>query len=299
MIDQLRQLAIFAKTIDHGSFRSAAKELRLSPSVISHHVAQLEEHLGTALIYRSTRKLKLTPEGERLLAAAHNMLAAVEDELLSLTTASGEPSGELRITAPAVLSKSHLTVMLADFMTAHPRVRLTLDFTDERRNIIEDGFDIAIRMAVKTPRSATNRRLFRVRRKLVAAPSLIDRHAPVNEPADLRDWPWLELTPVRNLPARFQKHDVEQVVTRKERPCSCNDAQVLYSLAVSGIGLAVVPEFLVDQDDIAEEHIQLVLPDWELDPLFVFADWPSNAPKHGLINLLVSDFGKERSVNQH
>ena len=74
MIDQLRQMAIFAKTIDHGSFRGAAKELRLSPSVVSHHISQLEEHIGVPLLHRSTRKLRLTPEGERLLAAARNML---------------------------------------------------------------------------------------------------------------------------------------------------------------------------------------------------------------------------------
>ncbi|MGI9502636.1 MAG: LysR family transcriptional regulator, partial [Geminicoccaceae bacterium] len=78
MIDRLRQMAIFAKTIDHGSFRGAARELRLSPSVVSHHISQLEEHLGVALIYRSTRKLTLTREGERLLAATRKMLEAVE-----------------------------------------------------------------------------------------------------------------------------------------------------------------------------------------------------------------------------
>ena len=75
-------MAIFAKTIDHSSFRGAARELKLSPSVVSHHISQLEEHLGVALIYRSTRKLTLTREGERLLLEARNMLEAVESELL-------------------------------------------------------------------------------------------------------------------------------------------------------------------------------------------------------------------------
>jgi len=74
MLDELRQIAIFAKTVDHGSFRAAAKALQLSPSVVSHHVGQLEESLGTALLYRSTRKLSLTPDGERLLESAHDMI---------------------------------------------------------------------------------------------------------------------------------------------------------------------------------------------------------------------------------
>lgn len=297
LIDQLRPLAIFAKTVDHGSFRAAAKELRLSPSVVSHHIAQLEDHLGTALLHRSTRKLKLTPDGERLLASAHGMLAAVEDELLSLTASTGDPSGELRVTAPSVLSKSHLIDMLAAFMKAYPRIRLTLDFTDERRNIIEDGFDIAIRMAVKVPTAATTRQLFQVRRKLIAAPDFIDCQSVALEPKDLREWPWLELSPVRNLPARFRQGDVEQTITRKEPPCSCNDAQGLYRLALSNTGLAVVPEFLVDQNDISEDRIRLVLPDWELEPLFVFADWPSNAPRFSLINLFLEKLGGERSTD--
>ena len=295
MIDQLRQLAIFAKTVDHGSFRSAAKELYLSPSVISHHVAQLEEHLGTTLLYRSTRKLKLTPDGERLLVAAHNMLAAVEGELLALSGSAGEPSGELRITAAAVLSKSHLPDILAAFMIAHPRVRLTLDFTDERRDIIADGFDIAVRMAVKTSKAAASRRLFEVRRKLVASPDFISQHPPARQPADLRDWPWMELSPVRTLPTRFYKDDVEQVVTRKTSVCACNDVQGLYRLARSGAGLAVVPDFVVDPHDIAENRICCVLPDWELERLVVFADWPTNAPKHGLINLLFTSLSKGRT----
>jgi len=78
MLNQLRALAVFAKTVDHGSFRSAARELQLSPSVVSHHISQLEEQMGVALLYRSTRKLSLTRDGERLIDAARTMVAAAE-----------------------------------------------------------------------------------------------------------------------------------------------------------------------------------------------------------------------------
>jgi DNA-binding transcriptional LysR family regulator len=115
MIDRLRQMAIFAKTIDHGSFRGAARELRLSPSVVSHHISQLEDNLGVALLYRSTRKLTLTREGEKLLAATQKMLEAVEGELLDLSVSARTPSGELRITIPSVLSQSGFTDQIAAF----------------------------------------------------------------------------------------------------------------------------------------------------------------------------------------
>lgn len=145
MLDHLRQMAIFAKVIDHGSFRGAARELRLSPSVVSHHISELEDRLGVALLYRTTRKLTLTPEGAKLLAATRRMLEAVEDEIAELSLSAREPSGELRITAPSVLSLSPLLDSIAAFSRAHPRIRLSLDFSDTRKDLIDDGFDLAVR----------------------------------------------------------------------------------------------------------------------------------------------------------
>jgi len=292
MIDQLRQLAIFAKTIDHGSFRGAARELRLSPSVVSHHISQLEEHLGAALIYRTTRKLTLTREGERLLAATRRMIDAIEGELIAVSTGASEPSGELRITAPSVLSKSRFTDRIAAFLTDYPRVGLSLDFSDERKELVGDGYDIAIRMSIRGKRPGGSHPLFHTRRKLVAAPDYLARWPSPHDPADLKDWVWLELAPVRNIPTRFRKSGEEQVIHLKSAQCRCNDAQGLYRLARAGAGLAMVPEFLA-AEDVASGRIAYVLPEWELDPLEVFATWPSNAPKNGLIALLVGELGKD------
>lgn len=293
MIDRLRQMAIFAKAIDHGSFRAAARALRLSPSVVSHHISQLEEHLGVALIYRSTRKLSLTREGERLLAATHNMLQAAEGELQALSEGAGEPSGELRITAPSVLSNGPFTDMIAAFLMGYPRVRLYLDFSDERKHIIEDRFDVAIRMGLEAKNSASTRRLFQVRRRLIASRTFLDNHAPAHEPRDLRDWEWLVLAPLRNAPTIFRKSGTRQVVKQKDSHLACNDAQALYRLARAGAGVAIVPEFLAANDKV-NGHIDYVLPNWELDPVEVFAQWPANAPKDGLIKLLVGELSQAR-----
>lgn len=146
MIDELRQIFIFAKTVDHGSFRAAAKALRLSPSVVSHHVGQLEQSLGTALLYRSTRKLSLTPDGERLLSAAHTMIEAVEAGVQDIANQTRHVSGILRLTVPAVLGQSDLTDQFARFAVAYPQVRIDIDYSDSRRDIIGDGYDVAIRI---------------------------------------------------------------------------------------------------------------------------------------------------------
>jgi DNA-binding transcriptional LysR family regulator len=284
MIDRLRQMAIFAKTIDHGSFRGAARELRLSPSVVSHHVSQLEESLGVALIYRSTRKLTLTSEGHRLLAATHKMLAAVEGELADLSVLATAPSGELSLTVPSVLSQSHFIKQVAAFSEAYPRIKLFLDFSDTRRALIDDGFDIAIRMGPKAKNSATSRKLFSVQRKLVASADYLSTRQIPNDPKDLVGWDWLALTPAQNVPVAFGKADDTQATIKPEARIFVNDAKALYRLAQTGIGLAIVPDFLA-QDDVEAGSMEYVLPDWDLRTIDVFAVWPANAPKHGLIHL--------------
>lgn len=289
MIDHLRQMAIFAKTIDHGSFRGAAKELRLSPSVVSHHISQLEDHLGVALIYRSTRKLSLTREGERLLAATYKMLEAAESELVDLAVSASAPSGELRLTMPSVLSQSDFMNQIAAFSEAHPRITLTLDFSDTRRDIIADGFDIAIRMGPKPKRSASSRILFRVNRKLVGSSDYVDTKPKPTEPKQLLDWKWLSLTPARNIPMEFRNSGGKSVTIKPEDQMHTNDAQALYRLARAGAGLAIVPEFLATKD-VSSGIVDFVLPDWELNSIYVSMEWPPNAPKHGLIHLALKAF---------
>ena len=287
MIDRLRQMAIFAKTIDHGSFRGAANELKLSPSVVSHHISQLEEHLGVTLIYRSTRKLTLTSDGERLLGATRNMLEAVEDELLDISGTSRDPSGELRVTLPSALSQSKLTDSIARFMEQFPRVRLTLDFSDSKKELIDHGFDVAIRFWLKAKKSPNTRKLFTVERVLVAAPDYLRRRPSIHHPSELQDWDWLALSPVHTKGIRFSRGKDAPVKIKPKVRVFSNDVRALYRFAANGLGITSIPKFLAAQG-VKQNLLEYVLPDWQLDQLHVFAEWPANAPKHGLIHLLIS-----------
>ncbi|MDA0785755.1 MAG: LysR substrate-binding domain-containing protein [Proteobacteria bacterium] len=286
MLDQLRRIAIFAATVDHGSFRAAAQALRLSPSVVSHHVSQLEDQLGTALLYRSTRKLSLTPDGERMLEAARAMLDAAETGLHAVAGHDREPSGVLRITAPAVLAQSELVTQLAAYSVAHGNVRISLDFSDDRRDLIGDGFDIAIRMGELKDSSLMMRKLFDAERRLVAARSFLDTQPGLSSPADLVDRDWLELAPVWSERPEFRNGRRRVVVSRPPARISVNDAHALFRLTRSGAGLAIVPEFLAAAD-IASGTMVHVLPDWAVSPVEVFALWPANAPKDGLVRHFV------------
>ena len=291
MIDRLRQMAIFAKTIDHGSFRGAARELRLSPSVVSHHISQLEAHLGVALIYRSTRKLTLTREGERLLGATREMLDVAESELVRLSVQASEPSGELRLTAPSVLSNSLFTDAVAACSKAYPRIRLLLDFSDSRRDLIEDGFDIAIRMGIDGKNTATSRVLFQVKRRLVASAQYLATRPVASNPKQILEWDWLALSPVHTVPLSFRKKKTRPVAIKPEPRILANDVQALYRLARSGAGLAIVPEFLAEED-VDAGRVHYVLPDWEMHSIEVFAAWPANVPRNGLVRLFVEELSQ-------
>ncbi len=286
MIDQLRQMAIFARTIDHGSFRAAARAMRLSPSVVSHQISDLEKRLGTALIYRSTRSLSLTRDGERLLSSARAMIEAAENGLQSVSDQAREPSGELRLTMPAVLARSKLVEQIAGFTVANRKVQLTIDFSDSRKSLIGDGFDLAIRMGWLKDSALIARKLSSVKRRLVAARSYLENRPRPASPADLNNWDWLELSPVRAKQPKFQKAGHKTMSLKPVSRISVNDAHALYQFARAGSGLAFIPDFL-SEDDVAAGLMEYVLPDWQVEDIGIYAVWPQNAPKHGLTRYLV------------
>ncbi|WP_420413141.1 LysR substrate-binding domain-containing protein [Roseibium sp.] len=295
MIDQLRAIAIFAKTVDHGSFRAAAQALNLSASVVSHHVSELEKQLGVALIYRSTRKLALTPDGEQLLAAAHDMITAAETGLQAVSYIGQAPSGDLRVTIPSTLAQSGLVDRIAAFSAAYPKVNLTLDFSDTRRELIGDGFDIAIRMGWLKDSSLISKKLYDVPRNLVASKQYLERKPSPKSPEQLVDWEWLILAPARSRKTEFKKTGSDPITVKPNGNITVNDAHALYRLAFCGAGLAVVPDFLA-QADLANGTMERVLPEWSVEPVGVYAVWPPNVPKQGLSRLFVDKISGQLST---
>ena len=285
MIDDLRPLAVFAKTVEAGSFRAAARMLGLSPSVVSHHVSQLEARLGRALIYRSTRRLSLTVEGKQLYSHVQAMLAADAAGLSAMNDQTGEPVGELSVSLPAFLASGPLMPQLTRFIAAHPKVLLTLDFTDEKQDLIADGIDLAIRIGALQDSSLKAVRLLDLPRTLVAAPSLLQGEPP-REPADIvaRDWIGIRMRPG---PRRFRHADGREVEIKIAPRVQVNSIEASRQLALAGLGLCSPPSFLVAAD-LAAGRLVEVLPDWRVPTLGIYAVWPPNAGREGLARRLVT-----------
>lgn len=287
MLDELRQIAIFARTIDHGSFKGAAQDLRLAPSVVSHHVSQLEEKLGVTLIYRSTRKLSLTPEGERLLESARVMQDAVEAALSELRGRAVEPSGVLRVAITSGLSQSNLMDAVAAFSERFPKIELHLEFSDTRRHLIDDGFDLAIGVGERAAGTTNRETLFKGRRSIVASPGYIGRHPRIEGPGDLGGHTWVVLAGVRGARPQLTGPDGQCVEIEPQGRIFVDSSLAVQRLATAGAGLAIVPEFLVASDG-GKRALEIVLPDWRLPALDVYAEWVPNARKGGAVKLFVS-----------
>lgn len=285
MIDELRALAVFAKTTETGSFRAAARALGLAPSVVSHHVSQLESRLGVALLYRSTRRLSLTPDGQALYGHAQAMLQAAETGLNELAGRAAEPAGTLRLSLPAFFARGPLTTSLAAFSRCHPKVELELDYSDEKRDLIRDGIDLAIRIGELQDSALKSRRLFDMPRLLVAAPSLLDARGEPASPAELADWPWLGIRmrakrkPLIDAAGRRHDFAIQPRITANSVDAACQ-------LAIAGCGLATPPAFLVE-NELAAGQLRVVLPDCQVEALGVYAVWPANAARESLTLRLV------------
>lgn len=280
MIDELRALAIFAKVVEAGSFRSAANALNLSPSVVSHHVAKLEERLGIALLYRSTRRLSLTHEGEKLFMSAEAMLAAAEKGLNSVAYHAIEPTGKLSLTLPAMLTRSPLVGDIAAFAKAFPKVTLSISFSDIQQDLIREGIDLAIRIGDLKDSGLKSKRLLAVTRKLVAAPALMNEHQSPRRPEDLLKWDWIGLK-MRSNTKTFINQKGKTCLIDFEPRVVVDSMDAVCQLAIAGLGLATPPAFLV-AEDIHRGYLVEPLPEWQAEPLPVYLVWPPNASKESL-----------------
>lgn len=285
MIDKLRGIAIFAAVVDQGSFRAAAHHLGLAPSRVSEVVSALEKDLGVTLLYRSTRQLSLTTEGRQLHGKAQAMLHAAEEGLDAISPLSKEPSGALRITAPAFVTQTEVMEVFARFSRSYPKVKLEFHFSDRPSEMIKDGFDLAIRAGWLQDSELMSRTIGQAERFLVASPDYVAAMPPPHDPSDLEAWDWIRFL-VRPDQTELSGADGTIVSVTGRSSVSVNSAHALYEFATRGLGLTVIPENLArrgfDRGDLVR-----VLPEWSVTPLGLYAVWPNQSRRENLTTLFV------------
>ncbi len=277
MLDHLRGLAVFATVADAGSFRAAAKRLGLSASVISHHVTGLERHLDTPLIYRTTRKLSLTDAGQQLAISANAMLKAADEGFSEIGHQSANPTGTLKITAPAILQYARFVTRVSTFIKHHPKVDISLTFTDRRINIVEEGMDLSFRVGKLEDSSMIARKLADGRLHVCASPSYLMERPELKTPDDLPTLELIDLVgvhPTVELTSRNKQQDVRTV--QIPHRISVDSGFAARRMAEEGCGVIVMPDFFV-RDALNAGRLVELLPEWQAPTYGIYALWPPNS----------------------
>ena len=295
MIDKLRSMAIFATVVDRGTFRAAAKHLGLAPSRISQAVSDLERDLGVTLLYRSTRQLSLTTEGDILYSKVREMLQAAETGLDAINLMSSEPSGELRVTAPAFVTQTGLMDSFAEFSKLHPGVDLKFNFSDHPRDLIKEGFDVGIRAGSMQDSELMSRSIGQSGRVLVASPEYVSTKPVPVHPKDLESWDWLHFSMRPERTELISKEGESASFACKFR-IEVDSVYALYELAVRGLGVTRIPDNLANRGIKMGELVR-VMPEWSSESLEFYAVWPDRSRRESLSLIFVRFLaGRSRSL---
>ena len=294
-LPDLEGLAIFAKVAELRSFARAAEELKLSKATVSKAVSRVEARLGTRLFNRTSRRLALTDAGQTLAARAAAMLAAGEEAENEALAQSASPRGLVRLAAPMSFGVLYVAPLLPDFFRAYPDVSIDLHLSDAQVDIIGDGFDAAIRIAALPDSSLVARRLCDMPIHLLAAPSYLAARGRPNHPLQLGEHVGLSYSyQLTHDTWRFRKTSGEVATVRPQGPLRVNNGEAMLPSLVAGIGLGVLPEFIV-RDALREKLLEIVLPEWSMPMSAVHWITPPGGPKPKRVDALADFFAQRLS----
>ena len=296
MADALGEMSIFSKVVAAGSLSAAAKELGMSTAVVSRRLAALESRLGVRLINRTTRSLHLTDEGARYYDACSRLLAEIEEADAAVSAGRAEPRGALRVALPSAFGHLHVAPLVPRFAARYPNVHIALSLSDRNVNVIEEGFDVAVRIADLADSSLAARRLAPNRRVVCASPDYLKRNGTPRTPQELTGHNCLTTNDF-TMTWDYKDPDDEPGAVRVAGRYACDNWEVLREWAMAGLGIALKSTWDVRQQ----------LEDGSLIPLFpgytfasdvaIYAVYPHRrflpAKTRAFIEFLADSFGPE------
>lgn len=263
-MDRFDELQVFLAILDSGSLAAAGRKLMRSPPAVTRVLGVLEQRLGARLIERSTRKLAPTEAGLRFAEQARRVLSEYEGALAS--HAPSTPRGMLRITAPVVFGRRHVTPMVTKYLAAYPEVRANIVLADRNVDLIEDGIDVAFRIGPLRDSGMVARRLGQVRQMLVASPAYLKRHGAPRQPSELASYDIVLNTTARPLPEwRFRKNGRDFAV-RFQPLLQLNDVEATLNTVRGGAGIGRFLSYQV-ADDLNKGKLVPLLESYEPAPL--------------------------------
>jgi DNA-binding transcriptional LysR family regulator len=290
----IEYLKLFLRIAATNNISAAGQELALSPAVASAHISKLEESLGVRLIHRTTRKVSLTEEGKAFFPHAENVLASVEQARASVGAGIASPQGTLRIAAPASFGRMHIVPAINAFLSHYPNLRIDLKLSDTIIDLVEGGFDIAVRNSALKDSSLIARKLAPDNRILTASPNYLAKHGEPKTPDDLKNHQCLTLM---GLDHWEFKTATGITAIKAQGNFRTDNGEAVRDACVSGLGITVNSKWSVYQQ-LKRGELVPVLADFPLVyDTAIWAVYPSSrliAPKvRAFIDYFTQYFGEE------
>jgi len=295
-MDNLEGLPVFVRAVREGSFSAAARVLGLTPSAVSKQIGRLEDQLTVRLFNRTTRRLSLTEEGAAFFERASRILSDLEDAAAAVSSNRTVVRGRLRVTLPTAFGILHLLPVLPTFLARHPELTLDIDLNDRFVNMIEEGFDLALRVGDLEDSSLIGRRLAANRRVLAAAPAYLAACSAPQRPEDLASHNCLVYTyrAQRYDWHLIDEHGQERTVTVSGN-LETNNPMMLHAAALNGLGVILSPLWLIGPD-IKAGRLQRLLPAYHWPDSAIQAVYPPgrhlSARVRSFVDFLVEQFAE-------
>jgi DNA-binding transcriptional LysR family regulator len=292
-MDRFRAMQVFARVVEQGSFARAAERIGISTSACSRHVAELEAHLDARLLNRTTRRLSLTESGQAFYERCVQLLADLEEAESAASASAARPRGTLKLSCGISFGVRHVARLVGAFVARHPEVRFDVQLSDRFVDLVEEGFDLAIRIGESPTQNLIARKLGETRLVPCAAPIYLREHGAPETPADLARHACLtyEYLALRDTWRFIDRAGVEHAI-RVAGPVHANNGDLLVATAVEGIGISMEPDFIVAAD-LAAGRLVRILADYAPAPTSIYAVYPSRRHLSAKVRTFV-DFLAER-----
>lgn len=273
-MESLSDIAVFVQVVRSGSFTAAAGRLALSKSVVSKYVTRLEDRLGARLLNRTTRQLSLTEVGQTFFERSQRALGEIEEAEAEVSRLQAEPRGELRLSSPMTFGILHVAPLLPAFQARYPEVTVDMVLDDRKTDLVDEGFDLAIRIGELPDSSLVARRLGPCRHVVCGSPEYFARHGVPQSPGDLADHPALTYR-YQDAPAEWRlvgrDGDYHQVAINSR--LQMNNSLALREALLQGAGVTLTPTFVVGAD-IQTGRLMVILREYKALEVSIYAVYP-------------------------
>ncbi|MGE5639310.1 MAG: LysR family transcriptional regulator [Clostridia bacterium] len=286
-MDRLAAMQVFAQVVESGSFAKAAERLGASTSAVSRHVAELEAHLSARLLHRTTRRVSLTESGRAYYERCVQLLADLDEAEQEASRAAVVPRGTIKLTTAGAFGDRHLAPAIAAFLERHAEVRFDVSLSERIVDLVEEGFDLAVRIGTPGGQHLVARKLGETRIVPCAAPRYLERHGVPKTPEDLarHNCFTYEYTSQRGV-WRFRGPGGETRAVRVSGNLHSNSGDFVAETAALGAGIVFEPAFIVGPEVRAGRLLPL-LQDFEPEPLPIYAVYPSRKHLSAKVRLFV------------